>query len=151
MVNKAIFSAVEEQWRKEIQSSTTLKYINPDSIKVGRAHHVWSSVRNNVHDSRRSHLKCRVLTGTYYTLQSNRAVFNQLEQCPETRQHFLTECQTLHIRRNFCSRIQDNVKPGCDITSPDQLTQLILDPSVLHTNYRHFGTTTTSAPRQIGP
>ena len=65
MVNKAIFSAVEEQWRKEIRSSTTLKYINPDSIKVGRAHHVWSSVRNNVHDSRRAQLKCRVLTGTY--------------------------------------------------------------------------------------
>ena len=36
--------SLEEQWRKEIKSSTTLKYINPDSIKVGRARHVWSSV-----------------------------------------------------------------------------------------------------------
>ena len=143
MANMAIFSAVEEQWRKEIQSSTTLKYINPDSTKVGRAHHVRSSVRNNVHDSRRAQLKCRVLTGTY-TLQSNRAVFNQFavdltcklyQQGLETRQHFLAECQTLHrIRRNLYCRIQDNVKPGCDITSPDQLTQLILDPSVFHTS-----------------
>ena len=98
---------------------------------------------NNVHDSRRAQLKCRVLTGTY-TLQSDRAVFNQFsvdptcklcEQGPETRQHFLAECQALHhIRRNFYSRIQDDVKPGCDITSPDQLTQLILDPSVFHTS-----------------
>ena len=52
------------------------KYINPESLKVGRAHHVWSSVRNSVHDSRRAQLKSRLLTGTY-TLQSNHAVFNQ--------------------------------------------------------------------------
>ena len=36
--------------------------------------HVWSLVRNSVHDSRRAQLKSRILTGTC-TLQSNRAVF----------------------------------------------------------------------------
>ena len=93
--------------------------------------------------SRRAQLKCRAPTGIYI-LQSNRTVFNQFtidptcklcEQGPDTRQHFLAECQTLHhIRQNFYSRIQDNEKPGWDITSPDQLSQLINDPSVFHTS-----------------
>ena len=60
MVNKAINSVVELQWQEDISSSSTLKYINPESLKVGRAHHVWSSVRNSVHDSRRAQLKSRL-------------------------------------------------------------------------------------------
>ena len=62
MVNKAINSVVELQWQEDISISSTLKYINPESLKVGRAHHVWSSVRNSVHDSRRAQLKSRLLT-----------------------------------------------------------------------------------------
>ena len=61
MVNKANNSVVELQWQEDISSSSTLKYINPESLKVGRAHHVWSSVRNSVHDSRRAQLKLRLL------------------------------------------------------------------------------------------
>ena len=144
MVNKAINSVVELQWQEDISSSSTLKYINPESLKVGRAHHVWSSVRNSVHDSRRAQLKSRLLTGTY-TLQSNRAVFNQFavdptcnlcEKSPETRQHFLAECQTLHcVRQSFCNRIQVIVdRHHIDIASPDVVTQLILDPSVYLSN-----------------
>ena len=144
MVNKAINSVVELQWQEDISISSTLKYINPESLKVGRAHHVWSSVRNSVHDSRRAQLKSRLLTGTY-TLQSNRAVFNQFavdptcklcEKSPETRQHFLAECQTLHrVRQSFCNRIQVIVDHRhIDIASPDVVTQLILDPSLYLSN-----------------
>ena len=136
MVNKAINSVVELQWQEDISSSSTLKYINPESRKVGRAHHVWSSVRNNVHDSRRAQLKSHLLTGTY-TLQGNRAVFNQFavdpkcklsEKSPETRQHCLAEFQTLHpVRQSFYNRIQI-------IVDPDVVTKLILDPSVYLSN-----------------
>ena len=55
---------------------SSLRYINPDSVSVGTAHHVWTSVHDNIHDSRRTQLKCRLLTGKY-TLKSNRAMFNQ--------------------------------------------------------------------------
>ena len=81
MVNTAINSVVEAQWREDISSKPSLKYINPESVTVGKAHHIWSSVHNNIHDSRRAQLKCHFLTGTY-TLQSNRAVFDQFEVDP---------------------------------------------------------------------
>ena len=140
MVNKAINLAVETQWREDISSRSSLKYINPESVKVGKAHHVWSSVHNNLHDSHRGQLKSLILTGTY-TLQSNRAVFNQFavdptcklcDKSPETRQHFLAECQTLqHVRQKFFTRIQCIVDPSrLDITSLHKVTQLILDSSV---------------------
>ena len=57
MVNKAINLAVETPWREDISSRSSLKYINPESVKVGKAHHVWSSVHNNLHGSRRAQLK----------------------------------------------------------------------------------------------
>ena len=96
-------------------------------------------------DSRRAQLKSRILT---YTLQSNRAVLTSsqvdptcrlCENSPETRQHFLAECQILqHVRQKFYTRIQHIVDPSrLDIISPislHEVTQLILDPSVFYTN-----------------
>ena len=81
MVNKAINLAVETQWREDISSRSSLKSIIPESVKVGKAHHVLSSVHNNLHDSRKAQLKSRILTGTY-TLQSNCAVLNQFAVDP---------------------------------------------------------------------
>ena len=40
MVDEAISSAVEETWREDIQSKSSLKYINPNKVKVGHAHPV---------------------------------------------------------------------------------------------------------------
>ena len=101
-------------------------------------------MRNNIHDSRRAQLKCRILTRTY-TFQSNRAVFNQFavdptckvcEKSPETRQHFIAECQTLqHARQNFYMKTRDIVDSiPVDISSPGDVTQLILDYSVFLEN-----------------
>ena len=70
LVYSAINSAVETQWREDIKTKSSLRYINPDSVSVGTAHHVWTSVHDTFHDSRRAQLKCRLLTGTY-TQQSN--------------------------------------------------------------------------------
>ena len=99
-----------------------LKYIlTEESVKAGKAHHIWSSVRNNLQDRRRVRLKSHIFTGTD-TLQSNGAVFNQFavdptcklcEKSHETRQHFLAECQTLqHVRQKFYTRIQYTVFPS---------------------------------------
>ena len=64
-MNKAINEAIESGWERDIRSKTSLKYINTDTLKVGKCHHVWSTVRSSIHDSRRAQLKCRLLTGTY--------------------------------------------------------------------------------------
>ena len=93
--------------KQDIQSKSSLKYVNVDSLKVGRTNHIWSTVQNSIYDSRRAQLKSKVLTGTYI-LQGNRAVFNQFQvnlTCrlctvdPETRQHFISECSFLNNER----------------------------------------------------
>ena len=50
---------VELSWKSNIANKSSTKYINADVFKVGASHHVWSTVRNNVHDSRRAQIRCR--------------------------------------------------------------------------------------------
>ena len=86
-INTAVHGVIETEWQEGIKSKSSLKYINPDSVRVGVPHHIWSSVCNNVHDSQRAQLKSRLLTGTY-TLQSNRAVFSQFAVDPSCKKTF---------------------------------------------------------------
>ena len=82
-------------------------------------------------------------TGTY-TLQSNRAKFNQYnvspicQLCnkdPETREHFLTCCETLqNIRSVYLSKIRYLFEPSSDkinsiLDDPAKCTQVLLDSS----------------------
>ena len=83
-MNNAVNNTIEANWDMDIKKKTSLKYINKDSLKVGKCHHVWSTVRNSIYDSRRAKLKCRLLTGTYI-LQGNRAAFNQYQVNPTCR------------------------------------------------------------------
>ena len=52
-LNRKIHEMVELSWKSDITNKSSTKYINADVLKVGASHHVWSTVRNNVHDSRR--------------------------------------------------------------------------------------------------
>ena len=146
--NQKINEYWEKHWQKEHQKKSSLKYLNIAACKVGKVHQVWSTLSQNVRDVRRATIKVKLLTGTY-TLQANRAVFNQHEiestcplcqNAPETREHFLAVCPTLSsIRDAHFSRIttflfnsntdrENNWK-----NEPGWLTQLILDcthPSV---------------------
>ena len=113
-------------------------------LKIGTCHHIRSTVRNNVHDSRRAQLKCRLLTGKYI-LQANRAAFNQYtvnSSCklcsvlPETRQHFIAKCVFLeqdrktYVEKLIASAIlsDENI---LQLQDPEFLTQLTLDCSVI--------------------
>ena len=108
IMNNAVNNTIEANWDMDSKNKTSLKYINKDSLKVGKCHHVWSTVRNSIYDSRRAQLKCRLLTGTYI-LQGNRAAFNQYQVnptcrlcsvAPENRQHFISECLFLNPERS---------------------------------------------------
>ena len=103
-----LHSYVEQQWREDMTSKSTLKYLNPESVKVGKIHPVFAIVRHNTYDVKRAEVKAKLLTGTYI-LQSNRAKFNQFsvsslcQLCnknPETREHFLVTCEALHQLRS---------------------------------------------------
>ena len=141
-VKSGIHQYTETLWREDIESKSTLRYLNPDSVKVGRVHQVYAYVNNSTFDIRRAEMKARLLTGTY-TLQATRARFNQFcvnPQCPlckqepENRVHFLVICQTLKdIRFPYIKKIRDLF--GCSrnidhvLRNPELCTQLLLDSS----------------------
>ena len=58
----AVNSAIEASWKQDIKDKSSLKYVNIHALKVGKSHHVWSTVRSNIHDSRRAQLKSKLLT-----------------------------------------------------------------------------------------
>ena len=65
MLNYKIHESVELLWKSDISGKSSTKYVNPDRLKVDSRHHIWSTVRNNIHDSRSAQLKCKLLTGSY--------------------------------------------------------------------------------------
>ena len=75
LLNQAVHSHVEALLKSDDESKNSLKYVNPDSLKVGKSHPVWSSVRCNMMDNKRAQIKCELITGTYI-FQGNRATFN---------------------------------------------------------------------------
>ena len=142
-VKTKIHEAVEQQWHDDIKSKSSLRYLNPGAVKIGKVHQVYASVRNNTYDVRRAEVKVRLLTGTY-TLQSNRAKFNQYnvsptcQLCnknPETREHFITVCESLkNIRLVYLNKIRSlfehsSVKINSLLADSARCTQLLLDSS----------------------
>ena len=70
LLNCKVHDMVEAAWKADIESKSSTKYLNPSVLNVGSSHHIWSTVRDNIHDSRRAQIKCKILTGTYI-LQAN--------------------------------------------------------------------------------
>ena len=143
MLNKAVNEYIEAKWQNDLKAKPSLKYINPNSLKVGKSHPIWATVRNSITDNKRAQLKCKILTGTY-TLQGNRAAFNQYTvdatcklclAAPETRQHFISECSAYTQEREvYVQKLRNKlvlpVNVCSDFQNPEFLTQLTLDCSV---------------------
>ena len=41
VMNTAVNRAIEEGWKQDVKSKSSLKYIYVNSLKVGRTHHIW--------------------------------------------------------------------------------------------------------------
>ena len=61
--------------REEIATKSSIRYLRPESCDMKKPHCVWSSGGNTT-ETRKATQKARLLTGTY-TLQTNKAAFNQ--------------------------------------------------------------------------
>ena len=142
-MNETVHSHIEAMWRADVTEKSSLKYVNPNSLKVGKAHHFRSTVRNCLTDSKRAQLKCKLLTGTYI-LQGNRAAFNQYTvdptcklclAAPETRQQCIAECSAyIPEREVYAEKLRNNpIFPDeplkRDLLNPELFTQLTLDAS----------------------
>ena len=119
-LSSAVHGHIEAMWRAEVNEKPSLKYVNPDSFKVGSVHPVWATVRNSITDNMRAQLKCKLLSGTY-TLQGNRAAFNQYTvdatcklclAAPETRQHFVAVCMDYSVEREKYKRNSEITQPS---------------------------------------
>ena len=47
MLNKAVNDHIEAKWHDDLKEKSSLKYINQNSLKVGKTHPVWSSLFDN--------------------------------------------------------------------------------------------------------
>ena len=142
LLNCRVHDMVEAAKKADIKSKSSTKYLNLLVLNVGSSHHIWSTIRDNIHDSRRAQIKCKILTSTYI-LQANRATFNQYSvnptcklccRDPETRQHFVGECtffereKSVYIEKLSTSPILADGHIS-RLKNPDFLTQLTLDVS----------------------
>ena len=50
LLKEQIHGSVEESWRDDIASKSSLKYLNPESVNMGKVHQIYSSVRSNTLD-----------------------------------------------------------------------------------------------------
>ncbi len=124
-IDIAIWNFWQSQWITSASKKSSLRYINLD-LNYKKPHHVWTSVQPNPRDVKAASIKVKLLTGTY-TLQSNRARFNQYDvnpTCllchkePETREHFLTRCDVFHTTRNkYLEMLQQEI-----VTTYDEQT-----------------------------
>ena len=136
----------------------SLKYLNVKSLRVGKVHQSLSMLPNDVRAVKTGNTKMRLLTDTY-TLQENRAMFNQHavdDTCAlymtnaESRQHFLVECSRLeNVRHRFRSQIREILlhfnnsenRVQSYISDKESLTQLLMDSSVCGAKRRLILTT----------
>ena len=133
--------AINTYWSQyvisEAADKSSMKYININNLQVGRTHQVWSTLSTNPRDTTLAGVKARLLTNTY-TLQSNRAKFNQYsvdETCPlcgeepEDRCHFILKCQKLDVPRSYY--LDHLRKLLYDICSHDEANAIMVNQQLI--------------------
>ena len=106
-VAKAVEDYASTTLKQECKIRSSMKYLNYDCFEVGKPHPLWSTVSITTRDVQRAAIKAKIITGTY-TLQANRARFNQFEDssCPlceaecEDYHHFIMTCPALKQTRD---------------------------------------------------
>ena len=125
-----------KQWQAEASAKSSLKYLNIDSIQVGKVQNSWTLTSNSVRDVRRAHIKVKLLT-VWYILQSNRSKFNKYtfpstcllcKIAPEDLKHFLLECPQLQPVRMGHGFETEQIHLQ---TVPDGAAQLLADTELL--------------------
>ena len=48
LLKTSVNFATEAEWKSEIEHKSSLKYVKPEPLSVGKCHPVWSTVRNNL-------------------------------------------------------------------------------------------------------
>jgi hypothetical protein len=136
-------TAISSHWKKQIEKEATVKStlsrLNP-MFDPKKTHPLWSTTSNCPRDVRKAIVKAKLLTETY-TLQYNKAIFNQTRNATctlcqgadENPAHFLLDCPVFQNDREGGLKqtlqgiplvYQDHPIQGWETTD---LVQLLLD------------------------
>ena len=110
-------------------------FVNMHSCSLSKCHSVWQNLECNLSEVKKAMTKAKLLVGAY-TLQCNKAIFNQYEvnpTCPlcssgeEDRTHLLLHCEAMKDIRSKHMRIIASIVPDFDTLLDWQKINLILD------------------------
>jgi hypothetical protein len=139
-------NAINTYWLQvltnEASSKSTLRYLSASSCSFKELHPTWSALDCNPSECRKAIPKARLLCGAY-TLQANKAVFNQHQidpLCPmckteaEDRSHFLLRCPTLtDIREKHLTGVTNRI-PDFYKRTDDEKLMFLLDSNYAKNN-----------------
>jgi hypothetical protein len=84
-MEKNLLQTVNLYWslklKVEVNSKTTLKYLNVDDVMIGKTHNIWYSGGAEPYAVNRSCVKAKLACGTY-TLQKDRSKFSKHSASP---------------------------------------------------------------------
>ncbi len=134
-------STILSHWTRSLQdealTKSTLRYLDASQCSLKKPHPVWLTVTSSTPDTRKAIQKAKLLCGVY-TLQTNKAVFNQHQidpvcptclSAPEDRVHLLLHCSTQEdIRSKYIPEIASTVSDQVyNLLEDDAKVKLILD------------------------
>ncbi|CAC5406181.1 unnamed protein product [Mytilus coruscus] len=101
--------AIQDYWTKtlikEIETKSSLSYLDKTLLRIGSTHPVWTSLSSTVSDVKKGAIKVRLLTGTYLLDRSKFSGGRESALCKccgtsdEDIIHFLLLCPALHQQR----------------------------------------------------
>ncbi len=130
---------ITKHWERalieEALSKKSLRFLAAHECSLEKPHPVWSACSTSLQQTRQAIVRAKLLAGVY-TLQGNRAVFNQYRvnatcplclEAPEDREHFILHCKTLASCRDPCIEDLCTLIPGFMCYSNQTKLQLVLD------------------------
>lgn len=128
------------KWTEQVESKTTLKYLQTNHWDIRKPHFCWKAVSDQKRDVQKGIIKSKLLTGTYKTqtvihkFDNAKTTICQLcHNGEEDYEHFLLHCDKLDtIRTNHKIKLIDymkynNIPTEVFINSNDKMLRLLLD------------------------
>ena len=134
-IKKAITKHWTEVLQEEANTKISLHFLISISCTIGQIHPTWMHINSDL-DIKKATIKTQILTQRYPLATSPTAGQCNVA-CPlckndaETTKHFLLLCPATNPDRiPYIAKILQYIKPLSLSIDPDNLTQLILDPSL---------------------
>ena len=155
---KMITNAVNTYWlntlQTEVQTKSSLRYLNCFNCSIGKPHIIYSSLGTSPQDVKRAAVKAQLITGTYRLASVSKHHSSKCPSSPlcplcgaadETIQHFLQECIVIQSRcdqhtQDYFDDVASLLGEEClyRLQKEYLITQLIIDCTHPSLNIQHL-------------